>query len=134
MKLTKRCIVFIALMLVSALVMTLEFGGNYDTFYDWLSGEGGFGHSRMPDDSLFVVLAWIYLLALIATVIFEIIRKYDFMQLCSYISFGTMLVIFAFGLYGTSVTNHGPLCIGMPLLFLISTTILILGKKWKQQV
>ncbi len=33
-----------------------------------------------------------------------------------------------------SVTNNGPLCIGMPLLFLVSTTFLILGKKWKQGV
>lgn len=131
MKLTKRSVVFIALLIVCAFVMTLEFGGNYDTFYEWLSGEGGFGHSRMPDDSLFVVLAWIYLLTLIATVIFEVTRNYDFMQLCSYISFGSIFVIFAFGLYGTSVTDHGPLCIGMPLLFGISAAFLIIGKKWE---
>jgi len=131
MTLTKRSIVFIVLLIVCALIMTLEFGGNYDTFYEWLSGEGGFGHSRMPDDSLFTVLAWIYLVTLIATVFFEVICQYDFMQLCAYISFGSIAVIFAFGLYGTAVTSFGPLCIGMPLLFSISTAILILAKKWK---
>ncbi len=132
MKLTKRSIVFIALLIICALVMTLEFGGNYDTFYQWLSGEGGYENTLMPEKSLFTVLSWVYLLTLIATVIFEVFRKYDFMKLCSYISFGSMLVILIFGLYGTRVASHGPLCIGMPLQFLISAIYLILGKKWQQ--
>ena len=85
---------------------------NYSTLYEWLSGEVGFGSS----DSLFAVLSWIYLLTLVAAVIFEVLQKYDFMQLCIYIGFGAMVVIFAVGLVSECASGGGALCIGMLLV------------------
>lgn len=121
MQLTKRGIVFIVLFMACTLLMTLEFGGNYDTFYEWLSGEAHYG-------GLCTVLAWIYVVTLVGTVGFELFGRTDLMTFCSYISGGAMLVMFLLGLFWFN--SMGALCIGMPLLLAVSIAYVILGKKW----
>lgn len=129
MQLTKKGIVFIALLVVCALLMTLEFGGNYDTFYEWLSGEAHyFTRYGSPLGEMCMVLAWIYLVALVGTVGFVLFGKSELMTLCSYISGGAMLVMFLLGLL--NLDDWGGLCIGMPLLLAVSVAYIILGKKW----
>ena len=128
MQLTKRGIVFIVLLVACALLMTLEFGGNYDTFYAWLSGEAHFTRYGSPQETLCTALAWIYLVTLVGTVAFELFAKSELMMLCSYVSGGAMLVMFLFGLFWSN--SWGALCIGMPLLLAVSIAYIILGKKW----
>lgn len=128
MKLEKKDIVCIVLLLLCALLMTLKFGGNYDTFYEWLAGEAnGFNHTKMPDDSLFMVLAWVYVVTLVATVLFGLLHKTDYAKIFAYISSGSMGVFVLFGLYGTRVKVHGPFCIGMPLMLAVTLVIAYLN-------
>ena len=128
MKLTNEDRIAIILIIICAFLMTLEFGGNYDTFYEWLSGEAnGFGRIDMPDDSLFFVLAWVYLFSLLGTLIFKLTRKRDIAKLCAYISSGSMGVFVIFGLYGVITVNSGELCIGMPLMLAATLALLYLS-------
>ena len=134
MKLGKKDIACIVLLIVCAFLMTLEFGGNYDTFYEWLSGEGhGFSNGSMPDDTMFVVLAWVYLVSLLGTVLLRLLRKSDYAKFCAYVSGGAMGIFVLFGLYGTTVDAHGPFCIGMPLLLVVTLAISYLNIPHKKK-
>ena len=124
MKLASKNKVCIIIVLVCAFLMVLEFGGNYDSFYDFLAGTDGFNRIDMPDDSLFVVLSWVYLVSLVGVVIFGLTESVDLSRVCAYISSGAMGIFNVFGIYGLITVNSGELCIGMPLL-LVATIALM---------
>lgn len=125
MKLNQRNIINITILLISAILMAFEFGGNYDTFYNWLMGSAnGFNSFMMPDDSIFMVIAWIYTITLLGAVFCSLIENMDMARLCTYVSTGSMSIFVLFGLYGTTLSQSGSFCIGMPLLLIATLALL----------
>lgn len=124
MKLSKTDLIFILLLPIAAVLMALEFGGNWRTFYEWLGGSVGFS-LRVPIGSeFFMILAWVYLISFICTVVFEVLHRFDYMKLFSFINVGSIGLCF---LRGIIEGEPDAICIGMILLLAVSVGMLLMA-------
>ena len=125
----RRDLLAILVLPVCAVIMSLKFGGNGNTFYAWLLGNAALTGSMQICREWFMFLVWVYMVSLVAEAILEILHKYELGRQFAVVNTTSILLCMIVGFLEGCQNS---ICVGMILLLLVSLCYWLLPSGRKQ--